>query len=122
MRAAPIYTPLTLEQLIAQEQQVVTTTTKQEEEEGDGQQEGGGAVSAAAPPALELQDALCGRLRIAYGYSLSAHGQLQLLRGLPPFPDWVRAHYSMFRCWCVCVWSMHVLFGRDIRWGVAWAE
>jgi len=28
-------------------------------------------------------------LRVAYGYSLQGRGLLQLIRGLPPFPDWV---------------------------------
>jgi hypothetical protein len=28
-------------------------------------------------------------LRVAYGYSLQGRGLLQLIRGLPPYPDWV---------------------------------
>lgn len=37
-----------------------------------------------------LQDVLVTPLRVVYGYSLAGRGLLQLLRGLPPYPDWVR--------------------------------
>lgn len=38
-----------------------------------------------------LQDVLSSRPRCAYGYSLAGRGLLQLIRGLPPYPDWVSA-------------------------------
>lgn len=37
-----------------------------------------------------LQSVLSSRQRCAYGYSLAGRGLLQLIRGLPPYPDWVR--------------------------------
>ncbi|WIA12944.1 hypothetical protein OEZ85_006559 [Tetradesmus obliquus] len=37
-----------------------------------------------------LQDVLVTPLRVVYGYSLAGRGLLQLLRGLPPYPDWTQ--------------------------------
>jgi hypothetical protein len=41
-------------------------------------------------------------LRVAYGYSLQGRGLLQLIRGLPPYPDWVSwlFHWSVS---CLCM-------------------
>lgn len=36
-----------------------------------------------------LQEVLSGPVRVVYGYSLAGRGLLQLIRGLPPYPDWV---------------------------------
>jgi hypothetical protein len=38
---------------------------------------------------LDVQAVLRGRLKLTYGYSLAGRGLLQLLRGLPPYRDWV---------------------------------
>ena len=51
--------------------------------------------------------------RVAYGYSLQGRGLLQLIRGLPPFPDWVSewcTHalpHACLRCFPCCgpVWT-----------------
>lgn len=36
-----------------------------------------------------VESVLAKPLRVAYGYSLQGRGLLQLIRGLPPYPDWV---------------------------------